>query len=132
MAAADGVTGEMTIAGGLVRTNDPKVADWLRLQAGKGEIGRQVPPDELLSHGGFEALVAFEPAPHVMFGTAATGPAITASSNKGNHGFWPTRADYRSVFLLSGPGVTPEKLGTLPMVSLNDRFAAVLGLTCKE
>jgi predicted AlkP superfamily pyrophosphatase or phosphodiesterase len=132
MAAADGVIGEMTIAAGLVRTNDPKVADWLRVQAGKGEVGRQVPPDELLSYGGFEALAAFEPAPHVMFGTAATGPAITASSNKGNHGFWPTRADYRSVFLLSGPGVTPEKLGTLPMVSLKDRFAAVLGLTCKE
>ena len=65
-----------------------------------------------------------------MFGAAATGPAIAPSGNKGNHGFWPTRPDYRSVFLLSGPGVTPAKLGTLPMVSLKDRFAAVLGLTC--
>lgn len=132
LAAADGVTGEMTIAAGLVRTNDPKVADWLRAQSGKSEVGRQVPSDELLSYGGFEALAAFEPAPHVMFGNAATGPAITPSSNKGNHGFWPTRADYRSVFLLSGPGVTQEKLETLSMVSLKDRFAAVLGLTCKE
>lgn len=130
MAAADGVTGDMTIAGGLVSTNDPKIADWLRAQVGKGEVGRPVPPDELLSHGGFKALAAFEPAPHVMFGNASTGPAVTPSANKGNHGFWPTRPDYRSVFLLSGPGVTPEKLGTLPMVSLNDRFAAVMGLAC--
>lgn len=130
MAAAAGVTGDMTIAGGLVRTNDPKVADWLRAQVGKGEVGRQVPADELLSYGGFEALAAFEPAPHVMFGNAATGPALTPSGNKGNHGFWPTRPDYRSVFLLSGPGVTQAKLGTLPMVSLNGRFAAVMGLAC--
>ena len=132
MAAADGVTGDMTVTGGLVRTNDPKMADWLRAQTGKGEVGRQVPADELQSFGGFEALAAYEPAPHVMFGNAAAGPAITPSGNKGNHGFWPTRADYRSVFLLSGPGVTPEKLGTLPMTSLKDRFAAVLGLSCGE
>ncbi len=39
MAAADGVTGEMTIAGGLVRTNDPKVADWLRAQIRQGRGG---------------------------------------------------------------------------------------------
>ncbi|MEY4706278.1 MAG: hypothetical protein RJB58_1, partial [Pseudomonadota bacterium] len=99
-------------------------------QVGKGEVGRSVPPDELLLHGGFEALAAFEPAPHVMFGNATIGPAVTPSANKGNHGFWPTRPDYRSVFLLSGPGVTPEKLGTLQMVSFKDRFAAVMGLAC--
>ncbi len=132
MAATDGVTGDMTIAGGLVRTNDPRVVDWLRAQAGKGEVGRLVPSDELLSHGGFDALAAFEPAPHVMFGNATNGPATASSGNKGNHGFWPTRPDYRSVFLLSGPGVKPEQLGTLPMVSLNDRFTAVMGLACGQ
>jgi predicted AlkP superfamily pyrophosphatase or phosphodiesterase len=132
MAAADGVTGEMIVAGGLVTSNDTKVADWLRKQSGKGEVGRMVPPEELLSYGGIEALAAFEPAPHVMFGNAGTGPAITASGNKGNHGFWPARPDYRSVFLLSGPGVRPAKQATLSMVSLKDRFSAVLGLNCQE
>ncbi|HVV28131.1 MAG TPA: ectonucleotide pyrophosphatase/phosphodiesterase [Rhizomicrobium sp.] len=131
MAAADGVTGPMTVTGGLVSTTDGKVADWLRGQSGKGDVGREVPHDELLHFGGFDAVAAFEPAPHVMFGNAAGGPAHTPSREKGNHGFWPTRPDYRSVFLLSGPGVKPASLGTIDMLSLKDRFAGVLGLTCE-
>ncbi len=132
MAATAGVSGDMIVAGGLVSTNDTKVADWLREQSGKGEVGRLVPSDELLSYGGFEALAAFEPAPHVMFGNASTGAAITVPGNKGNHGFWPTRSDYRSVFLLSGPGVTPAKLASLSMVSLKTRLATALGLACQD
>ncbi|HEY4077158.1 MAG TPA: ectonucleotide pyrophosphatase/phosphodiesterase [Rhizomicrobium sp.] len=130
MALADGVTGEMKIAGGLVSTNDPGTAAWLRALAGKDVVGREVPHGELIRYGGFDALAAFEPAPHVMFGDAVSGPANTASKNKGNHGFWPTRADYHSVFLLSGFDVKPQSLGTIEMVSLEDRFASALGLNC--
>lgn len=132
MAAAEGINGDMTVAGGLLHTNDPKVADWLRTKAGKGEIGRAVPAEELSAYGNLKAVAAFEPGPGVIFGNAATGAATTASGNKGNHGFWPTRPEYRSVFLLSGPGVKPQMLPTLQMVSLKDRFAAVMGLTCKD
>jgi hypothetical protein len=32
---------------------------------------------------------------------------------------------------LSGPGVRPGKLGEIEMVSLKDRFAQVLGLSCR-
>ena len=130
LAAADGVTGAMTVTGGLVTSTDPQAIAWLRSQSGKGEVGREVPPDELKRYAPQLSGTAFEPAPHVMFGNRKE--PREPSQTKGNHGFWPTRADYRSVFLLSGPGVTPEKLATLPMVSLKDRFAAVLGLTCKE
>jgi predicted AlkP superfamily pyrophosphatase or phosphodiesterase len=52
------------------------------------------------------------------------------SRTKGNHGFWPTRPDYHSIFLLSGPGIEPGKLGTLEMVSLKDRLANALGVSC--
>jgi predicted AlkP superfamily pyrophosphatase or phosphodiesterase len=130
MAAAAGVSGEMKIAGGLVTTTDAKTADWLRTQSGKGDVGREIPHDELMRFAGFDALAAFEPAPHVIFGTAAGGPAHTPSANAGTHGFWPTRADYHSIFALSGPGIKPGKLGEIEMVSLKDRFAQVLGLRC--
>ena len=76
------------------------------------------------------AVAAVEPAPHVLVGNAATGPAHSKSTNAGTHGFWPTRPDYHSVFLLSGPGIKPGKLGTIEMVSLMGRFAKVLGLKC--
>jgi predicted AlkP superfamily pyrophosphatase or phosphodiesterase len=130
MAAAAGVSGEMKIAGGLVTTTDAKMADWLRSQSGKGDVGREIGHDELMRFAGFDALAAFEPAPHVTFGNAAGGPAHTPSANAGTHGFWPTRADYHSIFALSGPGIKPGKLGEIEMVSLKDRFAQVLGLRC--
>ncbi len=132
MAAADGVTGDMTVAGGLVVSSDPKAVDWLKAQPGKGDVGREVPHDELVRYAPAlsGALVAFEPAPHVMFGAAAGGPAHTPSPIKGNHGFWPLRDDYRSIFLFSGAGVKAGTLGTLEMVDLEARLEKPLGLHC--
>jgi predicted AlkP superfamily pyrophosphatase or phosphodiesterase len=127
MAAADGVTGEMSVAPGLIVTKDPAVAAWLRQQSGKGDVGREVPADELARYTSLLSGTAFEPAPHVMFGN---GPARGAANPKGNHGFWPTRPDYHSIFLLSGPGIKPGSLGTIEMVSLKDRFAVALGVSC--
>lgn len=130
MAAAAGISVEMKIAGGLVSTTDAQAANWLRQQAGRGDVGRQIAPDELKRFAGFDALAAFEPAPHVVFGNASSGPAHTPSANAGTHGFWPTRPDYHSIFALSGPDIKPDKLGEIEMVSLRDRFARVLGLSC--
>jgi predicted AlkP superfamily pyrophosphatase or phosphodiesterase len=127
MAAADGVTGEMAVTGGLVTTGNPAVAAWLRQKSGKGDVGREVPADELARYAPQLSGTAFEPAPHVMFGN---GPAQSPPNPKGNHGFWPLRPDYHSIFLLSGPGIKPGSLGTIEMVSLKDRFATVLGASC--
>lgn len=127
MMAADGVTGESVVTPGLVTASDPAVIAWLRQKSGKGEVGREVPADELARHAPQLSGVAFEPAPHVMFGN---GPAQGPSNTKGNHGFWPGRPDYHSIFLLSGPGITSRSLGTIEMVSLKNRFAAVLGAHC--
>jgi len=127
MAAADHVSGEMTVMGGLVTTSDPAVATWLHQKSGKGDVGREVPPDELARYAPQLSGTAFEPAPHVMFGN---GPAESPPNPKGNHGFWPMRDDYRSIFVLSGPGIKPRSLGAIEMVSLKDRFAAVLGARC--
>jgi len=131
IAAADGVTGAMTIAGGLVTTTDTKVANWLRAQSGKGDVGREVPHDEVLRYAPNlgDAVAAFEPAAHVVF--TASGAAHGKAGNAGTHGFWPTRPDYHSVFLLSGPGVKPGKRGTVEMVTLRDRFAGAMALDCR-
>jgi len=128
LAAADGVMGAMTVTGGLVTSSDPQVLAWLRAQSGKGDVGREVPTEEIKRYAPQLAGVAFEPAPHVMFGN--TGPARSSSQTKGNHGFWPTRPDYHSIFLLSGPGIKPAQLGTIEMVSLKDRLADALGARC--
>ena len=96
---------------------------------GKGEVGREIPAAELAHYAPRSSGTAFEPAPHVMFGSNKE-KFITPSGNKGNHGFWPTRPDYHSVFLLSGPGIKAGKLGTIEMTSLDGRFESVLGLTC--
>jgi len=130
MAAADGVTGVLSVQGGLVNTTDSNVAAWLRGQTGKGDVGREIPAAELARYAPQLAGAGFEPAPHVMFGAAANGQAHDASKAVGNHGFWPTRPDYHSIFLLSGPEIKPEKLGAIEMVSLKDRLAGALGLTC--
>ena len=74
---------------------------------------------------------AFDPAEHVLFFSRdASGPAHSTPPERGDHGFWPLRNDYRSIFLLSGPGIKPALLGAIEMVSLKDRFAATLGASC--
>jgi predicted AlkP superfamily pyrophosphatase or phosphodiesterase len=128
MAAADGVTGAMTPTGGLVTSTDPQAIAWLRAQSGKGEVGREVPPQELARYAPQLSGTAFEPAPHVMFGNGKE--PREASKTKGNHGFWPTRPDYHSIFLRSGPGIRPVKLETIEMVSIKDRLAKALGVDC--
>jgi hypothetical protein len=132
MAAAAGVSGEMNIAGGLVTTSDAGVAAWLRGQSGKGDVGREISHDELVKYAPSrtDAVAAFEPAPHVMFGAAASGETRAKTQEKGNHGFWPMRPDYHSIFLMSGPGVMPAKLGTIEMLTLEGRFAAAMGVRC--
>jgi predicted AlkP superfamily pyrophosphatase or phosphodiesterase len=133
MAAADGVTGAMTVTGGLVTTTDAKAADWLRAQSGKGDVGREVPHDEMMKYAPqlADAAAAFEPASYVMFGNAVSGPAHGTSHNKGGHGFWPARPDYRSIFLLSGAGIKPGRSGGMEMTAMNEKLERLLGLACK-
>jgi predicted AlkP superfamily pyrophosphatase or phosphodiesterase len=136
-AAAAGLEGDIEPMGGIVVTKDQAVADWLRGQSGKpgSDVGREIPHDELVRYAPklADAVAAFEPADHVLlYSRDASGPAHSAPPEKGDHGFWPLRHDYRSVFLLSGPGVKPAKLGSVEMISLEDRLAAPLGLSCPK
>ena len=147
--AAHGIHGQVHTMGGLATTDDPAVAAFLRSEseAGKDGIGRVTPASELKQYAPALAtsLLAVEPADHIMFGSGAPGndrpaladgngvptPYFTPPAEKGNHGFWPTRHDYGSVFLLSGPDVPHTDLGRIDMISIEDRFADALGLDCR-
>lgn len=131
---AAGVQGDLQPMGGIVATRDEAVAAWLRGQSGKtgSDVGREIPHGELVRYAPklADEVAAFEPSDHVMFGRSDRDLPHEPPPEKGDHGFWPLRHDYRSVFLLSGPGVTPANLGSLEMVSLEPRLASVLGLQC--
>lgn len=136
-AAAAGLGGDIEPMGGLVATRDQAVAAWLRDQSGKegGDVGREIPHDELVRYAPrlADMIAAFEPAEHVLFFSRdATGPAHITPPEKGDHGFWPLRHDYRSTYLLSGPGIRPGKLGAVEMTALEGRLAAPLGLICPK
>jgi len=116
--AGDGVT----IAPYLATATTPEAATRLReLARTKPEsgLGREVPKAELPAG----AVAAWEPAIHLAFG------AEPLAKPRGNHGFWPTRTDYRSTFVLWGPGVKQDRLPEIQMTSLAERFAKVLRLT---
>lgn len=133
-AAKEGVKGPLAAMGGVASTNDPAVADWLRKLAKDpaSGVGREIPAAEWAR---FQPnlpppLVAFEPAEHVMFGGATDGPLEGPPREKGEHGFWPGRPDYRSVFVLYGPGIGARRLGEVDMLALKDQLAKALDLDC--
>jgi len=66
---------------------------------------------------------AYEPAPHHLFATAAN-----QQHERGVHGLWPGRKDYRATFLLWGRGIKREALGEIEMLSFAERFAKILGI----
>ncbi len=147
-----GITGTVRSLGGLAVTDDGAAAAFLREEsaAGKDGIGRIIPPDELARYAPSlkGVMLAVAPQEHFMFGMGGAPPPATAATHdrpeaanaepqyltspyeKGNHGFWPVRDDYSSVYILAGPGVRAEHLGRIEMTSIKDRLAKVLGLTC--
>ncbi len=131
-----GIKGPVHAMGGIATTSDPAVADQLRALAAAGgsDLGREIPRAELLQYAPAlkDVVAAFEPAEHVMFGNATSGPYETQPSEKGEHGFWPLRRDYRSVFVAYGPGIAARGAPEIQMLDLNDRLSAILGISCRH
>lgn len=132
--AQAGVQGQIEGRAGLVVTTSPAAAAFLRQASGKPEtgVGREVPFAELARFvpDATKDMVAFEPAPHTQFGRGEGADLFTAPHEKGAHGFWPLRANYRSTYVLWGPGVKPRRLPELDMLDLKDRLAAAADLSC--
>ncbi len=131
MGQAGGVKGDLQPMGGVVVARDAAAADFLRGLAVRGQegLGREIPRAELERYAPklATAVAVFEPAPHYMFGRAETGDYLTAPREKGEHGLWPLRADYRSVYIARGPGIAPRAGPQIEMLSIRSRLAALLG-----
>lgn len=122
-----GLKNALTVTSGIVIAKSQEMAAFLE---GKPGIGRKVPLDELkrfaseLADG---AVAAFEPADHVMFGRGVD-TLWPEHKPRGEHGLWPARPNYRSIYLAAGPAIKPQKLGELSMVDLNARFEKLIGI----
>ncbi len=96
-----------------------------------GGVGREVPAAEVSRFApvltGYTA--AFEPAPHHQFGfSLASKDLYLPPYEKGNHGQWPLRENYRSTFVLYGPKIRAQKTPELDMLDIAGKLAAVLGV----
>ena len=119
---------DLTVTPWLVLAHTEAAAAHMRKQAGeKKGIGRQLEAAELKRRAPQfpDSVAAWEPAPHYGFAAAGTTPEF----ERGNHGYWPTRADYRSVFLLYGRGIRPQRFPEMEMTSIAARLAEVAEIT---
>jgi predicted AlkP superfamily pyrophosphatase or phosphodiesterase len=126
------IVGEVESLGGIVTTTDVAVAEFLRKAASNpaNGIGTEIARSELLQYAPklSQVVAAFQPADHVLFGSGDHGSYFTPAIEKGNHGFWPTRRDYRSVYCLYGPGVQRGQLKEMQLTAIATNLASVLGL----
>jgi predicted AlkP superfamily pyrophosphatase or phosphodiesterase len=53
-----------------------------------------------------------------MMGTDPTAPAVSPSSVKGTHGYFPTHPELHATLILSGPSIT--RRGSLGEVDMRD------------
>lgn len=94
-------------------------------------VGREVPREEVSRFAPFltDFEAAYEPAPHHQFTfNLSSDQLYLPPQEKGNHGQWPLRANYRSTFVLRGPGIRAAKTPEMDMLAIADRLAGVLGV----
>lgn len=130
--AREGVRGKVEQRFGMLTTEDPTVAQWLRAAAAAGKygIGREIPQAELRRFAPqfASAAAAFEPAPHSLFGAAAANELTAKPAETGVHGLWPGRADYRASFILWGRGIRAARKPEISMLDIAPRLAEILGV----
>lgn len=122
-----GVTGNLNSYGTFLSTDSPAVAAYFRKAAGY----REIPAAEWTRFmpGKPAPLAAFEAPEHIQFGRNQSAPKEEKPHERGNHGFWPLRQDYRSTFLLWGSGIKRAQLGEIDILSIAGKLANVLGVT---
>jgi len=121
---------------GLIGTTDPKTAAILRklVPLKKNGLSREVPMLEVKRYdpalSGWVA--AFSTLPGYVAVDGNQGPAVGPGSHKGVHGLWPTRPNYRSVFIVSGERVKAVHLGEISSLDVAPTLASIIGVTLPE
>jgi predicted AlkP superfamily pyrophosphatase or phosphodiesterase len=91
-------------------------------------IGRQIPAAELRRFlpGKSDIAAAFEPADGFAFSPKPLETKYGKPYEIGTHGLWPGRPEYRSVFLLWGPGIKPERIPEISILDIYPRLHAIV------
>jgi predicted AlkP superfamily pyrophosphatase or phosphodiesterase len=118
---------------GLIGTSDRIVAERLRRLMSDGRrhgLAREVPMAEVrakapeLGHW----VAAFDTPTNYVASAEDRGPALGPGTHLGVAGLWPTRPGYRSVFVISGEGVPPRRLGEIDLLQIAPTLADVIGV----
>lgn len=122
--------GKVLPYGGLLFATSEEAAQKI---AKSGYAGRRVPQAEVMKlapeMNRKDIFAAFEPKRNEAWLPAQGTKALNNPPHElGNHGFWPGLADYRSIFVLWGPGIAPKKTPEIRMESAAARFAKILGV----
>lgn len=125
------VAADCTVTPFLLIAKTQAAAERIRVLARepKHGIGREIEGTELRQlapSASAGAVAAWEPAPHHSFTTSNSAELHSKPRELGNHGFWPTRQDYRSVFVLWGKGIKPGKQGEMKMIDIAARLASIV------
>lgn len=91
-------------------------------------IGRRVPTEEWkrFMPGTTPPAAAYEPADGFLFSPLPTEGRYGKPHEIGTHGLWLGRPNYRSVFLLWGPGIRAARLPEISILDILPRLTAVL------
>ena len=120
------------VAHGLIGTSDNAVAAYLRTLAGNKKYGiaREVSSAELAVRAPDlkNWIAGFDTFPDVVASQETRGAAYGSGSHKGVHPFWPTHTDFRSVFVIAGPGIAHRTLGPVDLADVAPTLAEAIGL----
>lgn len=105
------------------------------LQGEKGSgIYRVIEKPEIRALGGNpRAAIMLDAEAGCTFGNVVSGEFIVPTKQKGQHGYLPTRPDFRASFIASGAGITRRRdLGEIRMIDVGPTIANSVGLTLRN
>ena len=125
---------KLEIEDGLIGTTDPNTAARVRKLLADGHrhgISREVPMTEVKAKAPSLSrwVAAFDTPQNYVASADDKGPALGPGNHMGVNGLWPIRPGYRSVFLISGQGIAPKKMGEIDLLQIAPTLADLAGVT---
>jgi predicted AlkP superfamily pyrophosphatase or phosphodiesterase len=119
---------KVDVEDGLIGTADTGVAERLRKLLSDGHrhgLAREVPMSDVKAEAPVLSrwVAAFDTPPNYVASPEDKGPALGPGNHLGLNGLWPRRPGYRSVFIISGEGIRPKKLGEIDLLQIAPTLA---------